>query len=92
MSFSKNDTFSFWENDVVSEIGTVLEIVPRLQNLGHMAGPHTGDGANHLGVPSDSAIGPSNLGLSDSLSAPITGPRPVIGRSGPIGFGPSIGF
>ena len=24
--------------------------------------------------------------------APITGPRLVIGRSGPIGFGPSIGF
>ena len=32
MSFSENDTFSFWENDAVSEIGTVLEIVPRLQN------------------------------------------------------------
>ena len=47
MSFSKNDTFSFWENDAVLEIGTVLEIVPRLQNLGHMAGPHTGNGANH---------------------------------------------
>ena len=31
MSFSENDTFSFWENDAVSEIGTVLEIVPRLQ-------------------------------------------------------------
>ena len=42
MSFSENDTFSFWENDAVSEIGTVLEIVPRLQNLGHMAGPSTG--------------------------------------------------
>ena len=62
MSFSENDTFSFWENDAVSEIGTVLEIVPRLQNLGHMAGPSIGNGANHLGLPSDSAIGPSNLG------------------------------
>ena len=27
MSFSENDTFLFWENDAVSEIGTVLEIV-----------------------------------------------------------------
>ena len=43
MSFSENDTFSFWENDAVLEIGTVLEIVPRLQNLGHMAGPHIGN-------------------------------------------------
>ena len=92
MSFLENDTFSFWENDAVSEIGTVLEIVPRLQNLGHMAGPHTGNGANHLGLPSDSAIGPSNLGPDDSQLAPITGPRPVIGPSGPIRFGPSLGF
>ena len=73
MSFSENDTFSFWENDAVSEIGTVLEFVPRLQNLGHMAGPHTENGANHLGLPSDSAIGPSNLGPDDFQLAPITG-------------------
>ena len=92
MSFSKNDTFLFWENDAVSEIGTVLEIVPRLQNLGHMTGPSIGNDANHLGLPSDSAIGPSNLGPNDSQLAPITGPRPVIGRSGPFGFGPSLGF
>ena len=92
MSFLENDTFSFWENDAVSEIGTVLEIVPRLQKLGHMAGPNTGNGANHLGLPSDSAIGPNNLGPGDSQLAPITGPRPVIGRLGPIGFGPSFGF
>ena len=92
MSFSENDTFSFWENDAVSEIGTILEIVPRLLNLGHMAGPSIGNGANHLGLPSDSAIGPSNLGPDDSQLAPITGPRPVIGRSGPIRFGPSLGF
>ena len=32
MSFLENGTFSFWENDAVSEIGTVLEIIPRLQN------------------------------------------------------------
>ena len=31
-----------------------------------MAGPNTGNGANHLGLPSDSAIGPSNLGPGDS--------------------------
>ena len=42
MSFSENDTFSFWENDAVSEIRIVLEFVPRLQNLGHMAGPSKG--------------------------------------------------
>ena len=30
MSFLENDTFSFWENDAVSEIDTVLEINPRL--------------------------------------------------------------
>ena len=30
LSFLENDTFSFWENDAVSEIGTVLEINPRL--------------------------------------------------------------
>ena len=79
MSFSENDTFSFWENDAVSEIGTVLEIVPRLQNLGHMAGPSIGNGANHLGLPSDGEIGPSNSGPVDSQEATITGPRPVIG-------------
>ena len=79
MSFSENDTFSFWENDAVSEIGTVLEIVPRLQNLGHMAGPSIGNGANHLGLPNDGEIGPSNSGPVDSQEAPITGPRPVIG-------------
>ena len=42
MSFLEYDTFLFWVNDAVSEIGTVLEIVPRLQNLGHMAAPSTG--------------------------------------------------
>ena len=42
MSFLENDTFLFWENDAVSEIGTVLEIAPRLPNLGHMAGPSIG--------------------------------------------------
>ena len=36
MLFLENDTFSFWEIDAVSEIGTVLEIVPRLQKLGHI--------------------------------------------------------
>ena len=41
-------------------------IVPSLQELGHMAGPHIENGANHLGLPSDGAIGPSNLGPSDS--------------------------
>ena len=66
MSFSENDIFSFWENDAVSEIGTVLEIVPKLRNLGHIAGPSIGNGANHLGLPSDGAIGPSNLGPGDS--------------------------
>ena len=83
MSFLENDTFSFWENDAISEIGTVLEIVPRLQNLGHMAGPHTGNDANHLGLPSDSAIGPSNLGPSDSQVGAIHWASPVSGRAGP---------
>ena len=32
MSFLENDTLSFWENDAVSEIDTVLEIIPRLQH------------------------------------------------------------
>ena len=67
MSFLENDTFSFWENDAVSEIGTVLEIVPKLQKWATWP-------AHSLGM------------------VPITGPRPVIGRSGPIGFSPSIGF
>ena len=79
MSFSENDTFLFWENDTVLVIGTVLEIIPRLQNLGHMAGPSIGNGANHLGLPSDGEIGPSNSGPVDSQEAPITGPCPVIG-------------
>ena len=30
MSFLENDTFSFWENDTVSEIGTDLKINPSL--------------------------------------------------------------
>ena len=59
MSFLENDTFSFWENDAVSEIGTVLEIVPKLQKWATWP-------AHSLGM------------------APITGPHPVIGRSGPI--------
>ena len=41
--------------------------------------PKQGNGANHLGLPSDGAIGPSNSGPVDSQVAPITGPRPVIG-------------
>ena len=41
-------------------------IVPRLQHWAIIAGPHTENGANHLGLPSDGAIGPSDLGPSDS--------------------------
>ena len=79
MSFSENDTFSFWENDAVFGNRYSFGNCPRLLILGHMAGPMHRDGANHLGLPSDGAIGPSNLGPGDSYLAPITGPRPVIG-------------
>ena len=37
---------------------------------GHMAGPSIGNGANHLGLPSDGAIGPSNSGPIDSQVIP----------------------
>ena len=79
MSFSENDTFSFWENDAVFGNRYSFGNCPRLLILGHMAGPMHRDGANHLGLPSDGAIGPSNSGPVDSQVAPITGPRPVIG-------------
>ena len=79
MSFSENDTFSFWENDAVFGNRYSFGNCPRLQKMGHMAGPSIGNGANHLGLPSDGAIGPSNSGPVDSQVAPITGPRPVIG-------------
>ena len=92
MSFSENDTFSFWENDAVFGNRYRFGNSPRLLKMGHMAGPSIGNGANHLGLPSDSAIGPSNLGPDNLQLAPITGPCPVIGRSGPIRFGPSLGF
>ena len=92
MSFSENDTFSFWENDAVFGNRYSFGNCPRLLKMGHMAGPTNGNGANHLGLPSDGAIGPSNSGPVDSQKAPITGPRPVIGPSGPIRFGPSPGF
>ena len=49
-----------------SEIGAIFGIVPRLQFWAIMAGPHIENGANHLGLPSDGANGPSDLGLSDS--------------------------
>ena len=79
MSFSENDTFSFWENDAVFGNRYSFGNCPRLLKMGHMAGPSIGNGANHLGLPSDGAIGPSNSGPGDSQVAPITGPRPVIG-------------
>ena len=41
-------------------------IVPSLRNWAIMAGPNIENGANHLGLPSDGAIGPSDLGPSDS--------------------------
>ena len=56
MSFSENDTFSFWENDAVFGNRYSFGNCPRLQNLGHMAGPSIGNGANHLGLPSDGEI------------------------------------
>ena len=71
MSFSENDTFSFWKNDAVFGNRYSFGNCPRLLILGHMAGPSIGNGANHLGLPSDSAIGPSNLGPSDSLVGAI---------------------
>ena len=40
--------------------------LPKTGKMGHMAGPKHRDGANHLGLPSDGAIGPSNLGPVDS--------------------------
>ena len=51
--------------------------------LGHMSGPHIENGTNHLGLPSDSAIGPSNLGPSDSQVGAIHWASPVSGRAGP---------
>ena len=66
MSFSENDTFSFWENDAVFGNRYSFGNCPRLLKMGHMAGPSIGNGANHLGLPSDGAIGPSNLGPGDS--------------------------
>ena len=60
----KNCAISFWEND--AEIGAVFEIVSSLQHWAIMAGPHTENGANHLGLPSDCANGPNNLGPKDS--------------------------
>ena len=65
MSFSENDTFSFWKNDAVFGNRYSFGNCPRLLILGHMAGPMHRDGANHLGLPSDGAIGPSNSGPSD---------------------------
>ena len=44
---------------------------PKTVKMGHMAGPSTGNGANHLGLPSDGAIRPSDLGPSDSLVGAI---------------------
>ena len=80
MSFSENDIFfPFWENDAVFGNRYSFGNCPRLLILGHMAGPMHRDGANHLGLPSDGAIGPSNSGPVDSQLTPITGPRPVIG-------------
>ena len=65
MSFSENDTFSFWENDAVFGNRYSFGNYPRLLKMGHVAGPSIGNGANHLGLPSDGAIGPSNSGPSD---------------------------
>ena len=92
MSFSENDTFSFWKNDAVFGNRYSFGNCPKLLILGHMAGPSIGNGANHLGLPNDGEIGPSNLGPRDALLAPITGPSPVIGRLVQKCFGPSIGF
>ena len=58
-------------------------IVPRLQQWAIMAGPHTENGANHLGLPSDCANGPSNLGPSGSQNGAIHRASPVSGREGP---------
>ena len=78
MSFSENDTFSFWENDAVFGNRYSFGNCPRLLITGPHGRPKHRDGANHLGLPSDGAIGPSNSGPGDSQVAPITGPRPVI--------------
>ena len=42
MSFSENDTFSFWENDAVFGNRYSFGNCLRLLILGHMAGPSTG--------------------------------------------------
>ena len=42
MSFSENDTFSFWENDAGFGNRYSFGNCPKLQNLGHMAGPSIG--------------------------------------------------
>ena len=64
-----------WKNRAISfcENGTVLfgnrcsfGIVPSLQQLGHMAGPPLRMAPITLGLPSDYANGPSNLGPRDS--------------------------
>ena len=92
MSFSENDTLSFWENDAVFRKSVQFWKLSKTAKNGPHGRPKQGNGANHLGLPSDGAIGPSNSGPSYPQLAPITGPRPVIGPSGPIRFGPSPGF
>ena len=79
MSFSENDTLSFGKTTLFFGNRYSFGNCPRLLKMGHMAGPSIGNGANHLGLPSDGAIEPSNSGPVDSQVAPITGPRPVIG-------------
>ena len=91
MSFLENDTFSFWENDAISEIGTVLEIIPRLQNWAIWP-------AHTLRMAPITWACPVSvrLGLVTWAHEILLGANhwasPVIGRSGPIGLGPSIGF
>ena len=65
MSFSENDTFLFWENDAVFGNRYSFWKLSKTAKMGHMAGPKHRDGANHLGLPSDGAIGPTNLGPGD---------------------------
>ena len=92
MSFLENDTFLFWENDAVSEIGTVLEIIPRLQNWATWPAQTQRMAPITWACPVNVLMGPVTRARGLLAMAPFTGPYPVSGRTGPIRFGPSIGF
>ena len=55
----KNDTISFWENNVVLEIGTVLELFQACKKIGPLWPAILGEWCQVMGLPNHWALGPN---------------------------------